>query len=127
MPLILSSLAIMLLLPARTNSCCCRPAYACLSAHVSMPCSADAAKRVHSQLCAVVRPMYSSPPIHGAAIVVKVLSDPQLFGLWRQELAAMSGRIQDMRTALKKALIEVGAFEAWSSYPVCATSCGLWF
>jgi aspartate/tyrosine/aromatic aminotransferase len=51
--------------------------------------------------------MYSSPPIHGAAIVVKVLSDPQLLGLWRQELAAMSRRIQDMRVALKQALIEV--------------------
>ncbi|WIA22860.1 hypothetical protein OEZ85_001247 [Tetradesmus obliquus] len=74
---------------------------------------ADAAKRVHSQLCAVVRPMYSSPPIHGAAIVVKVLSDPQLFGLWRQELAGMSRRIQAMRTALKQALIEVRCPGNW--------------
>lgn len=36
--------------------------------------SPDSAKRVQSQLCAVIRPMYSSPPIHGAAIVVAVLS-----------------------------------------------------
>eukprot|EP00882_Tetradesmus_deserticola_P008910 GHRQ01009400.1.p1 GENE.GHRQ01009400.1~~GHRQ01009400.1.p1 ORF type:complete len:119 (+),score=53.25 GHRQ01009400.1:376-732(+) len=57
--------------------------------------------------------MYSSPPIHGAAIVVGVLSDPQLYGLWRQELAAMAGRIQDMRTALKQALLEVRCPGNW--------------
>jgi hypothetical protein len=39
-----------------------------------LSCSPDSAKRVQSQMCAVVRPMYSSPPIHGAAIVVAVLS-----------------------------------------------------
>jgi aspartate/tyrosine/aromatic aminotransferase len=36
--------------------------------------SPDSAKKIQSQLCAVIRPMYSSPPIHGAAIVVAVLS-----------------------------------------------------
>jgi aspartate/tyrosine/aromatic aminotransferase len=51
--------------------------------------------------------MYSSPPIHGATIVVQVLSDAQLYGLWRQELAGMAHRILDMRTALKQALLEV--------------------
>jgi aspartate/tyrosine/aromatic aminotransferase len=76
--------------------------------------------------------MYSSPPIHGAAIVVKVLSDPQLYGLWRQELAAMSHRILDMRTALKQALLEVCGkvmLKVWllrnCAAPCCAAAGGL--
>eukprot|EP00878_Enallax_costatus_P003057 GHUV01003256.1.p1 GENE.GHUV01003256.1~~GHUV01003256.1.p1 ORF type:complete len:211 (+),score=45.51 GHUV01003256.1:1468-2100(+) len=72
-----------------------------------------AAKRVQSQLCAVIRPMYSSPPMHGAAIVVTVLSDPQLYSLWKRELADMSARIQRMRTALKSALLDVGCPGNW--------------
>lgn len=38
--------------------------------------SADEAARVLSQLKLVVRPMYSSPPLHGARIVSSVLGDP---------------------------------------------------
>jgi aspartate aminotransferase len=37
--------------------------------------SADEAKRVTSQLKLVIRPMYSSPPLHGARIVTIVLGD----------------------------------------------------
>ena len=77
------------------------------------PCSPAAAKRVQSQLCAVIRPMYSSPPMHGAAIVVTVLSDPQLYSQWKRELADMSARIQRMRTALKSALLDVGCPGNW--------------
>lgn len=31
----------------------------------------------------VIRPMFSNPPRFGAAIVVTVLSDPELYALWR--------------------------------------------
>ena len=31
----------------------------------------------------VIRPMFSNPPRHGAAIVVEVLSDPRLYAEWR--------------------------------------------
>lgn len=31
----------------------------------------------------VIRPMFSNPPRHGAAIVVTVLQDPELYALWR--------------------------------------------
>lgn len=58
--------------------------------------------------------MYSSPPIHGAAIVVKVLSDPQLYSLWKRELADMSARIQLMRAALRTALLDVGCPGDWN-------------
>eukprot|EP00775_Hariotina_reticulata_P011576 gene11576-11720_t len=73
----------------------------------------SAAQKVHSQLTAVIRPMYSSPPGHGAAIATMVLSDPQLYALWKQELAGMSARIQQMRQALYEALLEVGAPGNW--------------
>lgn len=33
------------------------------------------AKKVESQLKLVIRPMYSNPPTHGAAIVATVLGD----------------------------------------------------
>lgn len=69
--------------------------------------SADAAKRVRSQLEVTARGMYSSPPLHGAAIVVEVLGDPQLYSQWRTELAGMAGRIKDMRAALHDALVQV--------------------
>ncbi len=31
----------------------------------------------------VIRPMYSNPPRHGAAIVTAILSDPQLYSQWK--------------------------------------------
>lgn len=33
----------------------------------------------------VIRPMYSSPPIHGALIVAEVLSDPKLRAMYVSE------------------------------------------
>ncbi len=44
--------------------------------------------------------MYSSPPIHGAAIVATILKTPELDALWRSELKAISARITDMRALL---------------------------
>jgi len=44
---------------------------------LSMVCAdADEAKRVDSQLKILIRPLYSNPPVHGARIVAKILSDP---------------------------------------------------
>ena len=37
-------------------------------------------------LMQVIRPMFSNPPRHGAAIVVEVLSDPSLYAEWRVSL-----------------------------------------
>lgn len=52
--------------------------------------------------------------MHGADIVVTVLSDPELYSLWKKELADMSARIQQMRTALKAALVDVGCPGDWN-------------
>lgn len=43
----------------------------------------DTASRVLSQLKMVIRPNYSSPPLHGARIVERVLSKPENFEAWR--------------------------------------------
>jgi len=72
------------------------------------------AKAVRSQLKAVIRPMYSSPPAHGARIVAGVLGDATNLAAWKEELASMAGRIGDMRTALKAALDANGAPGDWT-------------
>merc|ERR1712121_278678 len=58
--------------------------------------SVEAAKACMTQLCGIVRPMYSNPPAHGARIVKKVLGDPDNFKAWKVEMGAMSKRISDM-------------------------------
>ena len=52
----------------------------------------------------VIRPNYSNPPAHGARIVKIVLSDPQLYAEWKEELKGMSGRINSMRKELRAEL-----------------------
>ncbi len=69
---------------------------------------ADEAKRVMSQLKVVIRTLYSSPPLHGAAIVAHVLTDPQLRALWERELGGMRGRIKVMRSSLVAGLVAAG-------------------
>jgi len=67
----------------------------------SLTCgSPDTVKNVMSQMDIIIRNLYSNPPKHGANIVKTVLSDPALYQEWRDELMAMSVRIQDMRKEL---------------------------
>lgn len=76
--------------------------------------NAETANIVRSQVMMVVRPMYSSPPCHGAFIVQKILSDPELRAGWINELKAVSQRIIDMRAALVRELTTLGAPGDWS-------------
>jgi len=62
------------------------------------------ADAVHSHVLQIARSIYSMPPDHGAAIAACILADRELFELWIEELAAMRGRIQDMRALLAKQL-----------------------
>lgn len=71
-------------------------------------------KRVESQLKTVIRPLYSNPPRHGAAIVVAILSDPELYKQWRVELQGMADRIKSMRSQLFQALKDADAPGDWS-------------
>lgn len=66
--------------------------------------SADAARRVLSQLKICIRTNYSNPATHGAALVATVLQDPELRRGWEQELAAMRDRIKQLRRGLVAAL-----------------------
>uniref|UniRef100_A0A7S2ZC68 aspartate transaminase n=3 Tax=Rhodosorus marinus TaxID=101924 RepID=A0A7S2ZC68_9RHOD len=69
--------------------------------------------RVLVQLKQVIRPMYSSPPAHGARIAATILNNPVLFDKWNGELKLMSGRILEMRTALKLALQKLQTPGSW--------------
>jgi len=76
--------------------------------------SEDEADRITSQLKAAARAMYSNPPIHGAHIVKRILTDAKLESQWRQDCAHMAQRIQDMRTALVNSLEAAGSSLDWS-------------
>jgi len=75
--------------------------------------SKDVAVRVLSQVKLVIRPMYSNPPLHGARIVHKVLSNPVLTQEWREELKMVSERIITMRRALRDELKSLGTPGNW--------------
>ncbi|MDH4061109.1 MAG: aspartate/tyrosine/aromatic aminotransferase [Aquincola sp.] len=62
------------------------------------------AELVLGQLKATVRRNYSSPPIHAAGIVARVLTDPTLRPQWESEVAAMRERILAMRQRLHAVL-----------------------
>jgi aspartate aminotransferase len=81
---------------------------------LSVACAdSAAAERVLSQLKLIVRPMYSSPPIHGALIVSEVLGDGPLRAQYYTECAAMADRINGMRERLVKELIGAGSTHDW--------------
>ena len=63
---------------------------------------ADAAEAdlVLGQLKATVRATYSSPAIHAAGVVARVLTDPVLRTSWESDVAAMRERILAMRRSL---------------------------
>jgi len=76
--------------------------------------SAEEAKCVASQVKLVIRPMYSSPPIHGALLVRKILGNPERFAKWRAELKAMADRILEVRSLLRTGLEKKGTAGTWN-------------
>lgn len=66
-----------------------------------------------AQITLLVRGNYSNPPCHGVRIVSKVLNDPALFEEWQGHIKEMSGRIIQMRTALKQKLDELKTPGTW--------------
>jgi len=68
---------------------------------LSVVCSdAAEAELVLGQLKATVRRNYSSPAIHAAGIVSRVLTDPALRASWQADVSAMRERIAAMRRSL---------------------------
>eukprot|EP00127_Corallochytrium_limacisporum_P002143 Clim_evm37s108 gene=Clim_evmTU37s108 len=76
--------------------------------------SPEEASAVMSQLKIVIRPLYSNPPMSGAKIAEKILSDNQLLEMWDKDVKTMAGRIANMRTALRARLEEGKNDRSWN-------------
>ncbi|XP_028417914.1 aspartate aminotransferase, mitochondrial-like [Dendronephthya gigantea] len=76
--------------------------------------SPEGAKTVESQLKILIRPMYSSPPIHGGRIVTSILNNEELRAQWLVELKGMADRIISMREQLRSNLEKLGSKHDWS-------------
>lgn len=70
--------------------------------------------RIASQLAILQRSEISNPPAYGARIASLVLNDEALFKEWEANLRTMSGRIIDMRKALRAKLEEMGTPGTWN-------------
>lgn len=75
--------------------------------------SKNEAERVTSNLKTIIRPMYSSPPIHGARIAIEIFKDEKLFCVWLDDLKTMANRTITMRKELKENLISLGSKHSW--------------
>lgn len=73
----------------------------------------EEASRVGSQMKILIRPLYSSPPIHGARLVTTILSDTELRAEWLGDVKVMADRIITMRQKLKEGLIREGSTHNW--------------
>ena len=72
---------------------------------LSVVCSDSAeAELVLGQMKATVRRNYSSPAIHAAGIVSRVLTEPALRASWEADVSAMRERIAAMRKSLHQVL-----------------------
>jgi len=65
-------------------------------------------ENVRSQMAIVARENYSTPPSHGAAIVVDILESEELTQLWKSELTEMCDRINTLRRDLVDSLKPYG-------------------
>lgn len=74
----------------------------------------ETAERVRSQLKAIIRPMWSNPPNHGARIVATILNNPAQAAEWRETLKMMAGRILECRNLLYNKLKELGTPGTWN-------------
>jgi aspartate aminotransferase len=74
----------------------------------------DTTTRVASQLAILQRSEISNPPAYGARIASLCLNDPKLFAQWEEDLRTMSGRIIEMRDALRSKLEALGTPGSWN-------------
>ena len=89
-----------------------------LSGHVDMPnfgpevsvtCeNQKEARLVSEQAGFYARQTWSSPPLYGSTIAKTLIGNPQFYDLWKKDLLTMSGRIAEMRTALRNGLTAQG-------------------
>ncbi|MBP8130740.1 MAG: aspartate/tyrosine/aromatic aminotransferase [Candidatus Hydrogenedentes bacterium] len=67
-----------------------------------------AADKAYSHIKRCIRTNYSNPPAHGGQIVLTVLGDGGLRGLWEQEVKSMRDRINGMRQRFVQTLAAKG-------------------
>jgi aspartate/tyrosine/aromatic aminotransferase len=70
--------------------------------------SRAAAQASLSHIKQCIRANYSNPPAHGAKIVATILGSSELSAQWEGEVAAMRGRIRDMRRRFVSGLAAAG-------------------
>merc|ERR1712010_60384 len=58
--------------------------------------------------------MYSSPPKHGAEIVMQILGSEDNFQAWQTELTGMANRVLEVRDLLRKGLEQKGTPGTWN-------------
>eukprot|EP00200_Dunaliella_tertiolecta_P004670 CAMPEP_0202353988 /NCGR_PEP_ID=MMETSP1126-20121109/9505_1 /ASSEMBLY_ACC=CAM_ASM_000457 /TAXON_ID=3047 /ORGANISM="Dunaliella tertiolecta, Strain CCMP1320" /LENGTH=428 /DNA_ID=CAMNT_0048946399 /DNA_START=70 /DNA_END=1356 /DNA_ORIENTATION=- len=85
-----------------------------VGATVVISSSADASKRVLSQMKKIARAIWSNPPMHGAKIAAEVVNDSTLFEEWKAEMQGMAGRITRVRGELRKSLESKWPEKDWS-------------
>lgn len=86
----------------------------CGALHVFDPnATADSTAAVKSQLELQTRAELSNPAAYGARIAAKILTNPEDFAQWKQNITEMSGRIQDMRAVLRGKLESLGTPGKW--------------
>ncbi|EKM97325.1 aromatic amino acid aminotransferase [Stutzerimonas degradans] len=69
---------------------------------------------VRSQLAALARGLWSTPPAHGAAVVTTILADDALRQIWQDEVESMRQRIANLRKGLVEALTPYGLAERFA-------------
>jgi len=71
------------------------------------------AKACQSQLCGIVRPMWSNPPKHGCYIAKTIMGDSMLYEQWQVQLKGMVDRILLMRSSIRSTLERLGTPGTW--------------
>ncbi|EPB73835.1 putative aminotransferase [Ancylostoma ceylanicum] len=67
-----------------------------------------------SQMSLIIRANWSNPPAHGARVVHKVLTTPEMRKQWDGAIQTMSSRIKQMRAALREHLEKLKTPGTWS-------------
>jgi len=62
--------------------------------------------RIGSHVKRIIRALYSNPPAYGARLVVEVLKQEELRGLWQKDLEGIRHRLHAMRELLVQRLME---------------------
>lgn len=66
--------------------------------------TAEDAARTFSHVRHLIRASYSNPPLHGAAIIAEILTDPELFATWKKDLQQVRDRMRHCRELLVERL-----------------------